>query len=89
MVKSDGSGVDDMTPDISPEAAEAAAPLRPRSSTLNTGHISGVDANYEPPKCYDLDSYATEGLTFKILRAAVCTQPLLVEYFDTPFELAM
>jgi hypothetical protein len=33
------------------------------------------------------DAFSGAGLTFKILRAAVLTQPLLIEYFDTPFQL--
>ena len=36
---------------------------------------------------YGLDEYSSNGLTFRILRAAVLTQPLLIEYFETTFEL--
>jgi TBC1 domain family member 8/9 len=46
------------------------------------------DTSFEGADHYALESYATSGLTFKILRAAVCTQPSLIEYFEMPFELA-
>jgi hypothetical protein len=46
------------------------------------------DTSFEGPDPYGLEAFATSGLTFKILRAAVCTQPILIEYFETPFELA-
>ena len=38
---------------------------------------------------YGLRETASSGLTFRILRAAVLTQPVLCEYFETPFEMEL
>lgn len=36
---------------------------------------------------FELASAGKDGLTFKIFRAAVLSQPIMVSYFDTPFDL--
>lgn len=66
-----------------------AAAGRPRSkSHLGSLGMDFLGPGYTGQDYYNLREVATTGLTFRILRAAVLTQPLLAEYFETPFELA-
>ncbi len=81
-------------------AADASGDQAETQSTMGGGSGgshggSGVGPHARPAapwsryslETLENDAFSGAGLTFKILRAAVLTQPLLIEYFDTPFQL--
>lgn len=70
------------------------SPSRPRAASTGSRESGRVETRPRADSAwskaslesYEVTSY-TEGMAFKVFRAAVLTQPLLVQYFETPFQL--
>eukprot|EP00039_Didymoeca_costata_P001486 m.52855 g.52855 ORF g.52855 m.52855 type:complete len:1091 (-) comp10824_c0_seq1:50-3322(-) len=59
-----------------------------KKMTLSESEKSGSPFS-SAPSHYHLEDVVTDGVTFKIFRAAVLTQPVLISYFETPFEIRL
>ena len=83
---SETSSISDRNAAVAAVAAVAAEKGGSGSVPTWQGRPSAPWSKYSV-EALEKDVFSGAGLTFKILRAAVLTQPLLIEYFEAPFQL--